>query len=452
MRVGTSVALLMLGSGCSDHDDGASDGLAGAGSGSAGSDGVSAGNATGAADGSATAATSDPGGTSEGSSEGSGTSTTGNVDRPLGCNPAERPLSPSEQMLVDMPADSWLRIPQGYRAVCDDTFELEWHLVEGCSAVINDWSGGAWDPGRRQMLLWGGGHGGYAGNEVYGFDVPTFTWSRLTEPSHGPYDRDPLDDGQPVSRHTYNGLVWIDHLDQMLAWGGSRAIDGVGTNVTWLFDPASTTWVNPPGTNVPGPAYDASLVYDPASQHVFVKVPGGPLYELDPDTNAWTLLNDMGHPPYWPRYYGGNPGTAIDPNRGLVWFVGGGQYLVWDIAAHDAVTNEWVTTGAGMFDNGLAEQYPEQAFTSGGGDVILATDPGFAYDPTVDQMVAWLGGGPYVLDLATKAWTRKSGTDAPVDDLAYGSFGRWRYLCEYNVFILVNSMDDVYFYKHTAGA
>ena len=106
----------------------------------------------------------------------------------------------------------------------------------------------------------------------------------------------------------------------------------------------------------------------------------------------------------------------------------------------------------GDFDNGLGAQYPEQAFTSGGGDIIRATDPGFAYDPTADQMIAWIGGGPHALDLATKAWTRRSGTDAPADDLAYGSFGRWRYLCEYNVFILVNSMDDVFFYKHPAGA
>ncbi|MBP7291617.1 MAG: hypothetical protein KBB21_33620 [Nannocystaceae bacterium] len=105
-------------------------------------------------------------------------------------------------------------------------------------------------------------------------------------------------------------------------------------------------------------------------------------------------------------------------------------------------------TAATSDPGGTSEGGSEGSGTATTGNV----DRPLGCNPAERQMVAWLGGGPYVLDLATKAWTRKSGTDAPVDDLAYGSFGRWRYLCEYNVFILVNSMDDVYFYKHTAGA
>lgn len=398
--------------------------------------------------GTAVVTTSNDGGTA--SSDGSSAGSTG-APQPAGdCAALDAPLGASEQMLVDMPADSWLRVAQGYRSVCDDAFELEWHSVAGCAGVINDWSGGVWDPVGRQLLLWGGGTG-YAGNEVYAFSAASFTWSRLTEPSPGPYSRDPLDDGRPVSRQTYNGLAWVDHLDAMLGWGGARAQDGVATDVTWLFDPAQALWTQPAGRFVPASGYEVSMVYDPATGHVLTKLPSL-LYDLDPATNTWTMVADLGFPPDWPRYYGGSPSNALDTERRLAWFVGGGQYLVWDIDQGMAVTDDWVTTGGGMFDNGLAEQYPEQAFVSGGGDVISQPDPGFAYDARTDQMMAWVGGGPYELDLDTKVWTRRSGTDAPVAALARGTFGRWRYVCAYNVFILVTSMDDVYFYKHTAGA
>ena len=40
----------------------------------------------------------------------------------------------------------------------------------------------------------------------------------------------------------------------------------------------------------------------------------------------------------------------------------------------------------------------------------------------------------------------------PTSETSGGTYGRWRYVDAYNVFILVNSVDEnVYFYKHTPG-
>jgi hypothetical protein len=83
--------------------------------------------------------------------------------------------------------------------------------------VVNAWSGGVYDPVLDQLLIWGGGHTDYAGNEVYAFDMGSLTWQRLTDPytlidavgaveSSGEYpdaQGNPLPQ-QPRSRHTYN--------------------------------------------------------------------------------------------------------------------------------------------------------------------------------------------------------------------------------------------------------
>jgi len=39
------------------------------------------------------------------------------------------------------------------------------------------------DTKSNRLIIWGGGHGDYFGNEVYGLDLNNMTMSRLTEPS-----------------------------------------------------------------------------------------------------------------------------------------------------------------------------------------------------------------------------------------------------------------------------
>src|SRR5581483_9270914 len=80
------------------------------------------------------------------------------------------------------------------------------------AAVMNAWSGGVYDTDRDQLVVWGGGHTDYAGNEVYAFGPlgGTPTWRRLTNPSNPPADSTPRgSDGRPVSRHTYNLLAYM---------------------------------------------------------------------------------------------------------------------------------------------------------------------------------------------------------------------------------------------------
>jgi len=369
---------------------------------------------------------------------------------PVACTDPDPAFTPEEQMLVDLPADSWWQAPgTPMRAVCPAD-------REGCANAIAAWSGGAYDARHRRMLVWGGGHADYSGNEVYAFDLATLTWSRLTEPSPAEYQsQDPLPDGQPVSRHSYDGLQVATHANVFVAHGGSRWQDGSGTGVTWAFDLDAATWQNmePEGAPSLSNCCSEASAYDPDSGAIFFHLTNR-LARYDVDANRWEVLLDLGFPPYWPRYeVWGDKRGLVDPTRGLVWFFGAGLYMVWDIAAGAAVTDDWVTTGGALFSNAESvDGYPEQVIETGGGEVITEGGPGVDYDLAADQIVGWVGGGPWRLDLEARAWSQGSGAGAPAAPVDNGTFGRFRYVARTNVFVLVNSVDDdVWFYKNTAA-
>src|SRR5215831_10640591 len=82
-----------------------------------------------------------------------------------------------------MAPDTWLSVPNSHMSTVAPTngqFAGTWG-VGGPANVIAAWCGGALDTQRSRLILWGGGHADYYGNELYAFDIPTLKWSRLTD-------------------------------------------------------------------------------------------------------------------------------------------------------------------------------------------------------------------------------------------------------------------------------
>ncbi len=356
-----------------------------------------------------------------------------------GCaDPNDPTLTESEKLLLNLPADSWYSAP-GTKLydTCKNaaTFGDGVYLIVGCTAIVSAWGGGAYDSWRQRMAVWGGGHADYGGNEVYAFDLKSMQWTQLTQPSRPPFNQDPLEDGNPVSRHTYDGVEFISHRGTMFAWGGSRSTDGNGTKLTWEFDFESRTWTNlspqPPAISA---AVDFGLAYDPVSQRVFLHA-HAMLSSYDFDSNKWTLLMDFGYPPYNGIFDLWKPRTgAVDPKRRLFITAGSGmRMLVWDIDSGQVLSLDgpWSTV-------------------TGGETVLGRRAPGLDYDVAAEQIVAWSGGAPYALDADAKAWVPLSADGAPAEQTPNGTYSRWRYAERYNVFVLVNdAKQDVLFYKHT---
>jgi hypothetical protein len=311
----------------------------------------------------------------------------------------------------------------------------------GQNAVMNAWGGGAYDWVNDKLLIHGGGHTDYAGNEVYGFDIKTMAWERLTNPSTN-LVKNALwfPDGTPNSSHGYDNLEYVPEINSFCVLGnGSRWENGSAGESTACLDIGTYRWSqkqNIPLTNGGSNAIGGKTAYDPVTKSVWRHHAGNYsfLHRYDWLPNTW-------------QSYGGQfaeSGTisiyttaAIDPKRRLFVTVGGGEVQVWDMTKNPARGVVQTTTGATT--------------------IVNQGNPGLEYDPVIDKLVAWSGfADVYTLDTNTWAWKlvppAATNTVIPTKAQNNGTYGRFRYIPNLNVYIVVNSnTENVYFYRMATG-
>ncbi len=315
------------------------------------------------------------------------------------------------------------------------------------SGIMSKWNGAAYDHVRDRLIVWGGGHRGYAGNEIYAFDVNNMKWIRLTDPTPDTKLTDGTSaytDGNPSSRHTYDGMAYIPPpYDMLYGRGGSWWSTGGnnGNNDTWLFSFSTNTWSQ-------GAAYPGDQTLNELTDYDFLT---GTVYShgkkklsrYDPKNDAWTVLivDDNG------QKLGGN--GVIDPVRRKFVRIGtelkyadGPRARIWDLDGPNIVRADLNSTG-------------DKAIESANG-------PGVVYDVVSDRIVAWDGfdasGSVYVLNMDERVWTRiqPQGTVKPVihQNKEYnGTFGRFQYVRSKNAFITVGYTDEnVYVFRLSSAA
>lgn len=131
--------------------------------------------------------------------------------------------------------------------------------TEGQSGVFEDWTSGVFAPELGALgsyVCWGGGHKGYAGNEVYRWDVESRLWMRMGNPSSfsdapGNIAADgSFPDGKPAAPHTYHTLGIRDSVygggpNGSLIQATLPACDANGngrSGAWWQFNFATATW------------------------------------------------------------------------------------------------------------------------------------------------------------------------------------------------------------------
>jgi hypothetical protein len=320
-------------------------------------------------------------------------------------------------------------------------------------AVMNAWSGGVYDTDRDQLVVWGGGHTDYAGNEVYAFgplSAASPSWQRLTNPSapaaentaHG-------SDGRPVSRHTYNLLAYMPApYNKMASCAiGAQYSNGYGGGALDFYDFTVDGMSGQPwsaGPTAPSNTYavEAYCAYNTVTRRLWYQdnhSAQARLQEYNPATNTW-----VSHVVFSPET---QATAAIDTKRNLMVVAGGGKVYVYNLNSPDSA--------------------PITASTSGPTAIQGASFPGFVYDPVNDQFVGWNGGTAlYALIIpgnapsGTYTWAQLS-VDTSVtpgavagSSYATGTFGRFRYVPAHQGVVLVNAVDQsVYFLKlpHNGG-
>src|SRR5437667_336716 len=291
--------------------------------------------------------------------------------------------------------------------------------AEGCKGVIDDWSGGAGDTKRNRLIIWGGGHNGYYGNEVYALDLNALTITRLNNPS--PPNQtgsciETLSDGNPNSRHTYGDLAYSANLDQMFTYTGSLACsNGAASTAVLTLDLSTLKWTEKIAAPLtPNGGFSASD-YDPNSGNVFVHTNSWGMFgRYSPGTGTMSTLATFEDTNY-------NLSAVVDPKRKFFFMFGMGQAFGIDISGADAA-------------------YKLQTRSATGCSFIGPNAPGVAYDPVQDRIVGWSGGNTaYLYNPDTDACTSVTYPNGPGSQNANGTFGRFRYFPAPGVFALVNS-------------
>jgi hypothetical protein len=310
--------------------------------------------------------------------------------------------------------------------------------VQGFSSLMRTWNGGAFDTARQRLILFGGGHNDYGGNELIAFDLDDLSWSRIADPTAFP-NRHPAsenDDGTPISRHTYAGLEYLPSTDRYFVLGGAPDYGpgACGTAGTWTFDLASneaagyepSQWHRSTASGEPSTGCEDNAVYDPLGDRVLY-ITGRSLYAYDVAGDAWSSLGGV------PRARQSSLAAAED---GTLVQLGGGLdgYLRYDLSA-DAPT-------------------PSMRSTTGDKAIEAEANPGLAYDPIEDVFVAWSGGAAvYVLDPTTDTWTARPAPDTNAADpgavtASGGVYGRFRYSRQHNVYVMVDrTRANVFLYR-----
>ncbi|MEM6639752.1 MAG: choice-of-anchor U domain-containing protein [Pseudomonadota bacterium] len=310
------------------------------------------------------------------------------------------------------------------------------------STVVTAWSGGAFDSTRDQLIVWGGGHCDYAGNELYAFKVDSMRWERLTEPSTQiTQGTTYYPDGLPSSRHTYDSLTYNEMTGKFVSVSDQNYFcDISGVDIvrgTDIFNFTTNQWER--GANFPqiGNMIGTVAAYDPTNGHIWTHgtLSGSRLAEYNPFDNTWQL-----HGPG--RYLAIDGKAAIDPVRHNMIVVGGyagdNKTLRWDLDRPGAGAQQMATTGDKTLEN--------------------LKGIGLAYDPVTDLFVGWVGGND-VYTLNPETWVWQKITPAATNTVngptgtPNGIYGRFRYVPSRNAFIVVTATnEDVYFYKLSDGS
>ncbi len=346
------------------------------------------------------------------------------------------PPQASRANAQDFPS-GWTAIPNTkMRAVCPPSTP-DYDFAGRCKNVILAWNGGVVDSTRDRLIMWGGGHNDYAGNELYALDLATRTIQRLTDPSPpnlpiGTRDcQETLADGRPNSRHSYGGMAYIAHADRLFVYGGSLACGpGHFSRVTWTFHFPSLIWqrMDPSGPQ-PGPDAGVVAAYDPNSKKVYLH-DSRDLYAYTFETNSYDRLASDNFIDY-------HMTSAVDPVRSKLVIIGGPDDNNGGVSVYDI----------GPGSSFIREKWP--------GTPLLAnnTSPGLAYDPDTDRMIVWSGGDiVYFLDTETRSWSSATVSGGPGAASPNGMFGRLGHVPGFGLLVTVTDVDeDAYVLRPSAA-
>ena len=344
--------------------------------------------------------------------------------------------------------------PGSWAKVNLNTFESVWtpqadRVGDNISGIIRAWSGAAWDSNRGDLIVYGGGHANYAGNDVYVWHGSNLQWQRASLPTklmppetvtnYGTVWYT-LDNGiTPQAAHTYDNNIFLPKLDKFLTFGGFTYSSGGapylrkdanGNPVVtgpYLFDPAKAdgtkvggadgTGVNPArlggnmwqnrdvaGTKIAGGYGEgmASVTQENGQDVVYViagivNTYGNGLFRYvindiaNPSADGWTQVGS----PHWTTITA-QGAAAIDPVNKLFVRTGVHSFPIYQKGNLNFDFFYWNLNTAAP--NNAERSFNVVDNTGGLFDAAAIREVGLQYDPIGQRFLLW-GGGTTIFTL-----------------------------------------------------
>lgn len=405
-----------------------------------------------------------------------------------------------KSLINNLPANSWSKLNTNeYQDVwtpLDQRTRPDGGTVFGSPAnIIRAWSSFAWDSNRGDLIIYGGGHANYPGNDVYRWRASTFKWERASLPSETvlvPNIEDliiPVDgvDNAPSSAHTYDNSSFLPVADRFVTFGGAlyntagpfQRPDGSDTG-PYFWDPAKA---------------DGNKVGGTTGSHVnpqkFPNIQGGNMWSNR--NNIKDNLNDNSHSQRKISLLNGTTAYAEENGKDVVYLQHQNnlwRYIVNDVDDSSQDVYELVGRtfdsfhgkGAGAIDtkNNLYVRNATNTFTfwslenegeenknknflpdvlnGDEFDFAKLIDYGLDYDSKRERFTLWGGEDVWALtppeDILNDNWTLDlifNGTAGPsLGDFPFiGVLGKWKYIEDLDIFLgLIDPFKgDIWAYK-----
>ncbi len=411
---------------------------------------------------------------------------------------ADATLPNLTSLLRSIPDSSWVRVNLNAWSEVWTPVDLQPPYYAGDTkpgSILAAWSSFAWDSNRGDLILWGGGHANYAGNEIYRWRGSTQRWERGSVPSDvkniGGLSFEAIDGAQnaPTSSHTYDNQLFLPRLDRFITFGGAafdtggsmerRLADGtVRRTGPFLWDPAKadpnkvggTTGSHVQATN-PHPEITGGNMW----QNIDLWDGHVPLSSLPSSfvngVSDYTLENGVDT-----VYIGGRYGGGVDQNLYRlripsltdrtqdVWeWVGLGWWGVSNKGAgiYDPVRRAFIRTGStnwlsywDVTTPGVSNKDVVVTLPSAGES--FSEDYGMDRDPGTGDLVYWGGGGAVwnvrpPTPIGPDGWTVTRQPDpvgpVPSANLGTGVLGKWKYIRNLDAFMALEVTGDVWLYR-----
>jgi hypothetical protein len=368
-----------------------------------------------------------------------------------GSNPTNPTNPTSSSLNGQLPSTlGWYQIPNtSLASLCPPYSDIQGQ--SGCQAVVSAWGSALTDTNRNRVVIHGGGHTDYFGNEIYAidFNANPIAAVLVKDSSHGTaFDSavaacsEAMPDGTPGSRHPYSGLWYLPTTDEYLEYGGSRSNCGSFTDGLWAYSPTAGAWTQLAPSTQPNESTNGSIAipaYDPVTDCIYMDeaIPANFWkYCRNVSTTSWTLLGNLSGV----NCASDDMTSAIDPVDRLYLCIGGGYF--------NTVNLNTLATTDESADSGCPSS------------LISDNAPGMTWDPVQQRVVLWHGGNSvYLFNPTTHSCTTvtysggppaPSTTSGASGQQMWGTFNRFTYMPGIGGFVVVNDLhQNAYFLRLT---